>query len=338
MKKILSCLFLTTILLTFNYVLAFSIERDLNFLKDLSNEDLNPLIFVMKDGKNSQLNEKEKDNPQKYLSKIVENLEKDATDELGIKDTKSVSYKQILETVCKKQNIKLDENTKIRDIGVAFIRQTFIDTFDKMDQRQREGLIGVLREAMNEEEFEGFLEKIGGTSGLLVSSGEKLSNLLFAGHSGDFMIAICLASDIADAVNGKELNEHSISYTGIVPAVTYIESLRIVKTQMPKSEDNSGFINMLIVVSIPVLCVLLFLICMDPKKRVILVEFIKFLFICFFVAIILLFVMLAMEAAADNYTGIVFVACVILVSMLVNWLLSIQVKIIKNRIKKKNLK
>ena len=93
MKKIFSYLFLTVFLLSFNYVLAFSIERDLNFLKDVSNEDLNPLIFVMKDGKNSQLKEKEKIDPQKYLNKIVENLEKDAMDELNIKkDTKEMKY------------------------------------------------------------------------------------------------------------------------------------------------------------------------------------------------------------------------------------------------------
>ncbi len=338
MKKIFSYLFLTVFLLSFNYVLAFSIERDLNFLKDLSNEDLNPLIFVMKDGKNSQLNEKEKIDPQKYLNKIVENLEKDAIDELNIKkDTKSVSYKQILETVCKNQNIEFNENISTKELGTVFIRQKFIDTFDKMNQKQKESLVGVLREAMSEEEFETFLEKTGGTSGLLVSSGKTLSDLLFDGHPGDFMIAICLASDITNAVDEKEPKE-SISYTGIVPAITYIESLRIVKTQMPKSDDNSNFIKMLIVVSVPVLCVLLFLIYMDPKKRLILIEFIKFLFICFFVAAILLFVMLAMESAADSYITVVFIACVLLVSMLINWLLSIQVKIIKNRIKKKNLK
>ena len=337
MKKFFSYLFLITIFLSFSYGLAFSVERDLKFLKELSNEELSPIVAVIKNEKDNKLSEKEKNNPQKYLDRVIENLEKVAINELNIKDSKSVSYKQILETVCKKQNIPFENNISTQELGTAFVKHAFVDTVDKMSKKQRESLVGVLREAMNVEEFEVFLEDVGGTNGLLVSSGEKISNLLFSGYLGPFMTATCLVSDIANVVDlkqSKETDEQQISYTGIVPALTYIESLRIVKEQAPGTEEDSDILGLLIVVSIPVICVLLLFILIDPKKRAIFFKFIKFLFICLFVAIVLLLVMLVVETA-ENY---IVVGCILLISLLLSWLFSIQRKIITKRLNKSILK
>ncbi len=174
----------------------------------------------------------------------------------------------------------------------------------------------------------------------MTSSGETVNDLLLNGSSGDYVMATCLVSDAIGAVNEKqpkETTEQYLVYTGIIPAVTYIEALRIAKTQVPKNEDNSDFLSMLIVVSVPVFCVLLFLICMDPKKRAVVIKLINFLIICLFVSIVLILVMITMESAED-YIVIAFIVCVVLVSMLFSWLFSTQRKIIKRRIKKKLLK
>lgn len=340
MKKIFGCLFLISVLLSFSYDFAFCIEKDLKFLKNLSDEELSPIVTIIKDEKDNKLNEKEKTNPQKYLDKVIENLEKVATGELNIKDSKPVSYKQILETVCKKQNIPFDNNISTQELGTVFIKHAFVDIVDKMSKKQREGLVSSLREVMNEEEFEVFLEDVGGTNGLLVSSGETISNLLFNGYLGNFMSATCLVSDIANTVNMKpqqKTDEQQISYNGIVPALIYIESLRITKEQMPETENDSDILNMLIVVSIPVLCVLLLFICLDPKKRAIFFKFMKFIFICLFVAIVLLFVMLVVEAA-ENYIVVALIACILLVSLLLSWILSIQRRMITKKLNKSFLK
>ena len=194
---------------------------------------------------------------------------------------------------------------------------TSLEKKSKMSKKQKEGLVGSLRDTMDEEQFENFLEKIDGTNGLFVSSGEKIRNLLSEDPLENFILATCLAADIFgsfDIKQPKEKDEQSILYSGIIPAITYIEALRIIKTQAPKNEDNSEFLKMLIIVSIPVLFVLLIFIYIEIKKSPTFAKFIKFLFMCLFVTIILLGIMLALEAAED-YIIPVFIVCVILVSL-----------------------
>lgn len=215
MRKFFGCLSLVIFLLSFNYVLAFCVEKDLKFLKNLSYEDLNPIIAVIEEEKENKLTEKEKNYPIKYLDKIIETLEKIAINKFDIKDNKNISYKQVLEAACKKQNIRFDKNISINDLGITFIKHMFDTTIDKMSKKQKEGLVGSLRDTMDEEQFENFLEKIDGTNGLFVSSGEKIRNLLSEDPLENFILATCLAADIFgsfDIKQPKEKDEQSIFY------------------------------------------------------------------------------------------------------------------------------
>ena len=92
MKKFICNLFFLTVLLFCSWNVAFSIDKDLEFLTYLSNEDLQPLVTIIENKQDNKLSRKAKNNPKEHIDEIMNELEKEGN---------SFSYRHIIEEICK---------------------------------------------------------------------------------------------------------------------------------------------------------------------------------------------------------------------------------------------
>lgn len=255
MKKFIGRLVFFTLLLFCTWNLAFSIEKDLEFLTYLSNEDLQPLVAIVENKQENKLSDKIKNNPKEHLDEIMDKLEKGEG---------PFSYRQIIEQVCKKENIEFDKTTTTEQLGNALIKKVFADSIDKMGIKQKENLIKETRDTMSEEEFDGLLQKSGGTNGFFISSGQTITNLLLDAYSKDEILAIYIVTGIVDCFTPQ--NSEPI-YLVNVPAVTYIEAMRMIQSEKDKQLYDTDSSGIFVIVLIPVMFILFLIVVTTTSKR-----------------------------------------------------------------------
>ncbi|WP_413852601.1 hypothetical protein [Candidatus Ruminimicrobium bovinum] len=255
MKKFIGRLVFFTLLLFCTWNLAFSIEKDLKFLTYLSNEDLQPLVAIVENKQENKLSDKIKNNPKEHLDEIMDKLEKGEG---------PFSYRQIIEQVCKKENIEFDKTTTTEQLGNALIKKVFADSIDKMGIKQKENLIKETRDTMSEEEFDGLLQKSGGTNGFFISSGQTITNLLLDAYSKDEILAIYIVTGIVDCFTPQ--NSEPI-YLVNVPAVTYIEAMRMIQSEKDEQLYDTDSSGIFVIVLIPVMFILFLIVVTTTSKR-----------------------------------------------------------------------
>lgn len=247
MKKFICNLFFLTVLLFCSWNVAFSIEKDLEFLTYLSNEDLQPLVTIIENKQDNKLSRKAKNNPKEHIDEIMNELEKEGN---------SFSYRHIIEEICKKENIEFDKLVTTEQLGNALVKKVFIDSIDRMGIKQKENLIKETRDTMSQEDFNALLEKAGGTNGFFISSGETITKLLLDAYSKDEILAMYILTGVVDCLTPK--NSEPL-YMVNVPAVTYIEAMRMIqaeKEDLPDDMDSVG----IFVISLIFVMLILFLI------------------------------------------------------------------------------
>ncbi len=286
MKKLLLLLFIVLSLVS---CLSFAdIDPDLSFLKDLSNDELMPIVAIMKDRISDELSYEAKTDPKNNLAEIIRELElyggyTHANVGRGIFnwlfsgkfERKGVPYREILEDVCKKKRIQFDRNLSTEDLGKLLVEQTLEQTIDKMDPNQRKDLIDAMAQGMEENEFNYVLKQVGGRDDLLYSSGRTIANLLVSVASGEEFSAVSLICGISEnfevpiplsvnllangylnflggweyivitVIAAAEIG--SPAYRVTVPAVTYIECMRIIQRE---KAWNLSSITLIIIVFI----------------------------------------------------------------------------------------
>lgn len=154
-------------------------EKELEFLKNLSNEQLQPIVKLMKDRITDELSEEAKTNPKENIEEITNELKKYAGNTIvNIFRGEGISYREALEDVCKKQKVKFNENVPTEILGEALIEKVISDSFDKMNDKEKENFLEELKENIGEKEFEKFLKGVGGSKGFLALSGNMILKLL----------------------------------------------------------------------------------------------------------------------------------------------------------------
>jgi hypothetical protein len=193
-------------------------------------------------------------------------------------ERKGVQYREILEDVCKKKGIQFDRNLSTEDLGKLLVEQTLEQTIDKMDPNQRKDLIDAMAQGMEENEFNYVLKQVGGRDDLLYSSGRTIANLLVSVASGEEFSAVSLICGISEnfevpiplsvnlLANGylnflggweyivitviAAVEIGSTAYRVTVPAVTYIECMRIIQREKAEKAWNLSSITLIIIVFI----------------------------------------------------------------------------------------
>ena len=255
MKKNVTFLAFLTILLFCSWNLAFSIDKNLDFLTYLSNEDLKPLVTIIENKESNKLSDEEKNNPKDHLDKILSKLEN---------AKEPFSYRQIIEEVCKKENIEFNDNVTIEQLGSSLIKQFFSDSVNKMGIQQKENLIKEIRDTMSQEDFDNLLQKIGGTNGFFISSGEKITQLLLDSYSTDEIFAVYIVTGVVDCYTPKNSDP---LYIVNVPAVTYIEAMRMIQTEKEGQLNDIGSSEIFVLVLIPIMGILFFIVCIITSKK-----------------------------------------------------------------------
>ena len=283
-----------------------NIEQDLTFLQKCSNDELMPLVAIMKDRISDELSYQAKTNPKdnleeiifelgKYGGSIYGNIGRALSDWIDGKEFKrrGVSYREILEDVCKKQGIQFDRSVSTEDLGSLLVEQTVANFINQMSYDQKKEFVNDLKEGMKENEFNYLLKQVGGIKGLMYSSGKTFAGLLFDKVSGEKISATSIILGISDNFGVNVPTSVQLLTSGVadcfgtfgylvvaaiavgeiggtayrvtVPAATYIECLRIIKQQEEEEivTDNSFFFIFGIVL-ILLLCVLIFF---DIKKN-----------------------------------------------------------------------
>lgn len=156
------------------------IKGDLIFLQEFSDEDLMPLVNIMRNRLTNQLPDDVVEHPRVYLSQIINELEKYAGNTLMniFRGGKGVSYREMLEDVCKKQNIEIENNMSVDRMGYALVEHTFETALNNMTVAQKEEFFNSLEETMGKEDYEKLLKEAGGKAGLWALSGNALTMLL----------------------------------------------------------------------------------------------------------------------------------------------------------------
>ena len=296
MKKIINFVVFLTILLFCSWNLAFSIEKDLEFLTYLSNEDLKPLVTIIENKESNKLSNKAKNNPKENLDEVLSKLEN---------AKEPFSYRQIIEEVCKKENIEFNENVTTEQLGSSLVKQAFSDSVNKMGIQQKENLIKEIRETMSQEDFDNLLQKIGGTNGFFISSGEKITQLLSDNYSTDEIFAMYMLTGVVDCFTPKNADP---LYMVNIPAVTYIEAMRMIQAEKEYQLYDTGASGMFVLVLIPIIFILFLIICtITLKKNVSLLGKV----INFFVVAVLFFLIMFFSIAIVEEFNFIFILFII---------------------------
>lgn len=268
MKKIISCFLAVTMLLVGSNSFADNreIERDLQFLTQLSDEELKPLVDLMKDRWTNQLSNAEINNPSIYLYEIINELEKYAGNTFvnWLRFGKGVSYREMLKDVCKKQGVEVNDYMSVDTMGRALVEHIFAKALDNMTTAQKKEFFNSLEESMGRERYEDLLKEAGGKAGLWALSGNAFAMLLV--KSAGFGLYKASAIIVFGIFHSLGLSvPHALAFGGLatgvkttigfvfgpvvwtilgvwsainiaspatrvtVPATLYIESMRIVK-------------------------------------------------------------------------------------------------------------
>ena len=243
-------------------------ERNLSFLKELSNEELEPIVALMKDRWTDELTEEAKNTPKEHLNEILGELLKYAGNTIAniFRGDKGVSYREALEDVCKKQKVKFTKYISTENLGYKLIEQIFTTTIDNMSKEEKQEFINSLKESMGEEDFNDLAKEAAKKGGLYALSGNALAMILFKsagfgaytfaatavtyvfhllGRTAPYWLVFGGTATIVKTVSGILFGPIGWTLFGIwgainiaspatrvtVPAIIYIESMRIMKNQ-----------------------------------------------------------------------------------------------------------
>ena len=242
-------------------------ERSLIFLKDLSNEELEPIVALMKNRWTDELTEEAKNNPKDNIEEFIKELKLYAGNTIAnIFRGEGITYREMLQDVCKKQKVKFTKYISTENLGYKIIEQVFATTIDKMTKEEKEQFIKSLKEHMSEEDYKELLKEATNKGGLYALSGNALAMLLFKsagfgaytfaatavtyvfhllGRTAPYWLVFGGTATIVKTISGILFGPIGWTLFGIwgviniaapatrvtVPAVIYIESMRIIKKQ-----------------------------------------------------------------------------------------------------------
>ena len=155
-------------------------EKELEFLRKLSNEELEPIVYIMKDDITSELSDEAENNPKDNLDEIINELEKYAGNTIAniFRGDVGISYREALEDVCRKQDVEFDEDISTEMLGEALIYKTISNIFDRMSKKEKKEFLEELKNEIGEKKFEAFMDGIGGMKGFFALSGDIILKLL----------------------------------------------------------------------------------------------------------------------------------------------------------------
>jgi uncharacterized protein YaaW (UPF0174 family) len=133
-------------------------DKDLEFLKDCSNEDLELLVRYLtkdKDGKEritESLTEEKKykehhPDHKKYWELIAAELQRSGGNTFGniFRSGEGVFYREILIDVCKKLKVNFNKNSETEIIEANLLMKILLDSVENMDTKDLERLISDLK-------------------------------------------------------------------------------------------------------------------------------------------------------------------------------------------------
>lgn len=132
--------------------MAYKYDLGLEFLREMSNEDLNDLVEILK-GKDDDrrlteelsINEKFKKyypNHLEYIDLILEEIQKYGGNTfINMFRGGGVYYAEILKDVCSKMKVHYSEHYPIEDIELSLLLKIVSDALDKMSESERKELL-----------------------------------------------------------------------------------------------------------------------------------------------------------------------------------------------------
>ena len=213
---------------------AIYLEDDIAFLKQLSHKELQPLVELLKNRWANQLPPEVFYSPKIYLSEIIDELEKYAGNTFMnvLRGGKGISYREMLEDVCKEQGIKVNKYISTATLGNLLLEKSLTNAVNNMTEKEKNEIINNCEFSIGEEMLDSTTAKKVAFGAIFSTAYKKseyfkwLIKLLpkvireyFVGTLGTVLIAcFCINSDIAGPA--KRIT---------VPAVTYIEYMRLIK-------------------------------------------------------------------------------------------------------------
>lgn len=129
--------------------MAYLYDKDLEFLKNSTNNELDAIVqIITSNGKiTEQLSKKENfrnhfPNHDKYIEDILEEIQSfGGNSVLNFIRKKGVLYKEILIDICKNKKIKINKDSRTRDIEKIFLLNMMQELIENMDLKERKELL-----------------------------------------------------------------------------------------------------------------------------------------------------------------------------------------------------
>ena len=163
-------------------------DKDLEFLKELTNEDLAPLVDVLKDRWLTDLIQDAISNPKEHVELITNDILTYAGNSIiNFFRGGGVSYREMLCDVCKKLKVTFVEDDSIESIEQGLRDRAIEELFKKMSDEDKNKFFGDAIDKMTDEEKDEFIKKVTGDenwkgnpkfAGIFSMSGQQIIALL----------------------------------------------------------------------------------------------------------------------------------------------------------------
>jgi len=180
------------------------IDPDLEFLHKCNNEELDPLVkYITKADTNAlditDVYKKYYPNHVHYVDEIIRELQLFGGNTIAniLRNNEGVAYKEIVQDVCKKLKVKIEEKDSVEEMEEKLLLKVFDDTIKKMSDSEKKTFEEVLQQAG--------VGKVDLSSGIPIGLILAQAGIRFSGFLA-YEISVIVANAVARTVLGEGLS------------------------------------------------------------------------------------------------------------------------------------